>query len=172
MLLHIESADCPSSHIQKINTLAIKCGSSHMYVIEEREPWLRAGAPPTAAHASDHDQKRNTWKCPVCKGHYLSNAELTRHLEIQECCHGYPAVLRCPDCGAEHAKLSALLEHVETEVCAARTKRGCFKKLISYLKTELKTPTVKEGPIRVRYGLRYDPSRPGKLYVKVTEHEC
>ena len=171
MFAHLENFECLSSYtIQHINTIALECSSSSNYVIKAREPWLRAGVPPSSAQDSHHDAKRNKWKCPICKIAYSSKDGLDLHFRTQDCCSGFPAALKCPDCGSLHTKLSALIQHVESEACAADIRRGSFKGLLDHMETAMDEPTKQEqGAVKVRYGLRFDPSRPGKLYVKVTE---
>ena len=61
VFLHLESRACGSGlQVQVIN-----------YLVEDRQPWLRAGAPPQTAREADLDRKRNTWKCTLCKKAFL-----------------------------------------------------------------------------------------------------
>lgn len=168
MFGHLESGTCSSGWtVQHLNALVCQSPGSNEYIIDERKPWLLAGPPRTEAQDADRDPKRNSWKCPLCSKTYLSKPDLTRHLQVPDCYQSYPNVLKCPECATGFTKLSKLLQHVETNICAASVGDGSIAKLLEHMQASLGNPSQQLRLSNFEYRLECDPVEPRKLVVKV-----
>ncbi|KAL8829301.1 MAG: hypothetical protein Q9191_002090 [Dirinaria sp. TL-2023a] len=169
MLQHIEGEKCISgAGSQHINSLATQCPTADTYILKEHEPWLRAGAPPSVVRSAYIVPSRNTWRCPVCKQIFLSEADITRHYENQSCTNDYPYTLKCPECSKLFTHLSALYDHCESTACGEKALYGPLAKLNDYLRNELQKPAQIHTLSQVKYGLSFDTSRkPARVIVAV-----
>ena len=139
-----------------------------MFVIKDREPWLLAGPPKEVAHATDYFPDHKAWICTLCKVSHLSELDLTRHLEEQQCHERYPNVLKCPECSFSCTKLSELIGHAEDdESCQASIWKGSIAGLLEYMKLHLANSSVQLKVSNTEYKLQRDPYQPRKLIVRV-----
>lgn len=172
MLQHIEREDCISGiGSRHVNSLAAQCPTADAYTLKEHEPWLRAGAPPNVIRSAYRDTSRNTWRCPVCRQFFLSEADIIRHYEDQSCTHDYPYTLKCPECSERFTHLSALYTHCESKACGEVVQYGPIATLTDYLRSELGKPGQMQALSQVVYRLRFDTSsRPVVVSVKVARN--
>ena len=172
MLLHIEAGKCISGiESQHVNSLAVQCSTAEAYTSKEHEPWLRAGAPPSSVRSAYKDNKRNAWRCPVCKQFFLSEADIMRHYEDKSCTNDYPYTLKCTECSELFTRLSTLYAHCESTACGGKAQCGPLARLRVYLKSQLRNPAQMQALTQIAYQLRFDTSsKPAVVNVKVVRN--
>lgn len=170
MLIHIESGTCPAGwNTHHINTLAVETPYAGQYVVRNKVPWLRAGAPPRFVRATDKDPERNRWVCSICDSQYRHKKDLHWHLQNQECCQGFPEVLMCPVCPDQFTTLSGMFQHIETPRCPASRDTISISILLQALQRNLAKPEIQERLDEIQFKLEPDPERENKLIVRVVD---
>ncbi|MCJ1450217.1 hypothetical protein MMC28_000546 [Mycoblastus sanguinarius] len=173
MLIHLESGTYPVGWtIQHINALALEASWSIEYIIRNRVPWMRAGAPSQIARETDYRPRQSIWSYSICRSGYLSRSDLTEHLQSCQSIKGFPDVLKCPECPDRFTTLSGMLQHIETPKCPASKDTRSIAKLFKALMKGLGDLDTQVRLSEIRYKLVGDPNGPGKLMVTVAEtHE-
>ena len=156
MVKHIEDNECPCGWTtQYLNALAAECNELAHFIVLEREPWFRAGAPPLKPDQTDYSPYDDLYSCPICNKEYERGYQLREHLKGQECSYAYPSVLRCPWCPDQgFERLSQLFEHLEWPGC--RCDRRLVANLIECLKRNFEDPRVQRS---VQQRLEREPIR-------------
>ncbi len=160
---HLESGNCRAGWtLQHINSVISEHFGSVAFVIKEREPFFRAGAPPKFLFEPEPDPPGRNWMCVLCRKSFAKRQALKQHFAVVGCSTLYPDVVQCPVCAESFKKFSALLQHVEMHHRHAITI-GPIADSLQYLKECLADPSTKEHLSRIEYKMTFDRSRPDKL---------
>lgn len=145
LLLHLESGKCPSRITRdQVNRVAAKYDTNHVITNPARMiAYHEGGSGSVPTWATERSWNGSMYECFLCHRECRTLDALNQHLaspaheeKMYRCPRGYSG------CGTEFKTLSALCQHVESEMCNIRRFNRKIQNYLTDLTSNMKMLTV------------------------------